>query len=170
MSAPATKPRRRLRSEFLSLAPILLLAAALVALFPRKALSFRAAEPPPRPARPLFAFIPASAGDGGSMSDIVNRAFSSRPHGTDARAADILALDALPEELPRPIVVETDLPVPGAFSAIPYDPCPMPPTRAAPPPERIEPPAERPRPKSAFPREELLEIIEDTQERKEAKE
>lgn len=158
MKRPLPKPRRRLRSELLSLMPILALSLALALLFPYKAIGFREAAPHPRTS-PSCKVVELGEGVEERALDLVRAAFAVKSDRFQSMGEDLL-LALLPEEALAPILSPSDRPPLAPPAAIPHEVIPMPPSLAADDPEPI--PEDGPsRPAVAtFPREELLKMNE----------
>lgn len=155
MKRPQPKPRRRLRSEFLALIPVLALPVAIAAVFPYAAIDFKC--PPEVPgSAPSCAFVALAPGCEAKALDVVRSAFSVKRDSFRDLRAD-LSLSTLPEEPAHAIVEAADVPPLPPPSPSPYDVVPYPPSLAAPQPEAMEPAKPVPAP-PAFMREELLKI------------
>ncbi len=159
MRRTASRPRRSIRSEALSLGAILSLPLALVIAFPFSAVGYRDAGPTPRPVVAPFAFVELADGGEARAMDVVRAAFSVRPDRVRDLRAD-LSLATLPEEGPDAIVDFSDRRLMTAPSPLAFDAVPFPPSLAADEPVEISP-AERSLQAPAFSREELLSLGEE---------
>ncbi|MCR5414083.1 MAG: hypothetical protein K6F50_05070, partial [Kiritimatiellae bacterium] len=131
MRPPRPRPRRKMRSELLSLAPILLLAGVLATLFPYGSLRFSAREQPERPENPVFAFANLSAGASEKALEIAGRAISVRPDLIRNERANLLSLESLPPAGARPTVFAADRSGIAGAAAMSCDSHPYPPSLAA---------------------------------------
>lgn len=158
MSAVEAKPRRSLRNELFSLAAVLSVPAAIVAVFPHGAIGF-VAEEGPGPSVATCAFVTLTEDQVASATENAHAAWRVSTEGVRRLRSD-LSVTTLPEERPSAVMdiaSRTPLASPAREA---YTTVPMPPTLAAPKPVRIEKgKAERsPAADAVFLRSELLSL------------
>ena len=149
-------PKRSLRHELLSIAPILALPVAILAVFPRDAVGFADAPAEREPGAPSCAIVELSPEAEARSVALVRSALSVNARSVRNLRAD-LSLSTVDEEVPEPVMDISDR-ARATFrpSRVRYDMLPMPPTVAAPEPAVLPPEPDEDKP--AFSREELLKL------------
>ncbi len=140
------------------LAVAFLFAAAIFAVFPYRALTFRPQADPGHAGNCACAYESLTPAATERAVGIARRALSVSPDRMRNERADILSVDNLPEAAPREVVTLAARAAVAKPGVIQCDLPPFPPTLAAGEPETIAPPAERAGEAGAFAREELLNI------------
>jgi len=147
-------PRRRLRSEMLSMAVAAAVPVLLALSFPLDAL--RPLPPAPESARePSCAFVTLTPVEERGVLASARAAWQLNRRAELGMSIDLFAAP-LPPMKPRAVLGLSAMPRTDRSTPAPYAPDPLPPTLAAPPPQQIAPQPDADAP--TFSREELLKL------------
>lgn len=156
MSGKVYRPSRRLSGEIFPLAAILALAVAVIAAFPVKSLRFVPAAEPPRPRRPVFAYVELPPGVEARLLASARVSWQVDASGVKRMRAELISTE-LPAVEGRGVLRNEDRTDRLGRVRADYSPSYLPAGAAADPPASIpvlaEPPSAQP-----FPREELLNL------------
>lgn len=159
MRSVVLRPRRRLRHEILSLVPLGVLIAALVAVFPFKTVvGERGGKSGRRVSSPSCVYVELTEEQESRAMDVIRGVFSTDKGGIRDLRAD-LSLSTIPERPARVVFDIRGSVRPREMTRPDLEILSLPSTLEAPGPETI-PAAEPPPPDPAFPREDLLKPID----------
>lgn len=154
MNSRRCKPRRPLRNEALSLAPLALFIGLVALSFPRESLTWRAGEETPPDGAARCAFVELSSDVAARAREMVRSSFSPAASAVRNLRAD-LSLSTMAEDTPEDIVDISWRLRPAAPAMTPWTEVRLPRGMAAPEPDLVPPQAEPPSP--AFSRQSMLE-------------